>query len=87
MRIDPLNRPPVTQGAEKPDQSVPEPALERSANAATDLDRVEVSRLAQALPTRDPQRLEQLRLDAQSGKYDASAEAVAKAIIEAHLKE
>jgi anti-sigma28 factor (negative regulator of flagellin synthesis) len=40
--------------------------------------------MAQALSTGDSQRLEQLRLAVQSGKYEVPAEAVAKAIIDHH---
>jgi anti-sigma28 factor (negative regulator of flagellin synthesis) len=87
MRIDHLNRAPSAQGVEKSDQTAQEPALERSANPALGLDQVELTRLAQALSTSDPRRLEQLRLEVQSGKYAQSAEAVAKVIIQAHLKE
>jgi anti-sigma28 factor (negative regulator of flagellin synthesis) len=43
--------------------------------------------MAQALSTADPQRLEQLRLAVQSGKYEVPAEAVAKAIIDHHTRE
>jgi anti-sigma28 factor (negative regulator of flagellin synthesis) len=85
MRIDDLNRIPLTQGAEKTDQAAERRALEKG-TIASGADQAEVSQLAKALAPRDPQRLEQLRLDVQSGKYDVSAEAVAKAIINAHSK-
>ena len=68
MRIDDLNRTPLTQGTEKTDQA-------------------EVSQLAQALSTSDPARLEQLRLQVQSGTYEVNSGALAKSIINAHLKE
>ena len=87
MRIDDLNRAPSTTGAEKTDQAAQKRALENNPNTAGGTDQAQLSQLAQALSTRDPQRLEQLRLEVQSGKYEASAEAVAKAIIEAHLNE
>jgi anti-sigma28 factor (negative regulator of flagellin synthesis) len=46
-----------------------------------------VSQLAQSLAAPDPGRIEQLRLEVQSGSYDVSAQAVAKALIDAHLSE
>ncbi|HUA20749.1 MAG TPA: flagellar biosynthesis anti-sigma factor FlgM [Bryobacteraceae bacterium] len=87
MRIDDLNRTPVTQGAEKTDQAASKRALEKNPNATAAGDQADVSQLAQALANNDPQRLEQLRLDVQSGNYTVSADAVAKAIIDQHLKE
>jgi len=87
MRIDDLNRAPATQGAEKTDQAAQKRALEKNPNGTAASDQADVSHLAQALATSDPQRLEQLRLDVQSGKYAVSADAVAKAIIDQHLKE
>jgi len=85
MRIDDLSRIPLTQSAEKTDQAAEKRALEKG-TIASSADQAEVSQLAKALAPRDPQRLEQLRLDVQTGKYDVSAEAVAKAIIDAHSK-
>jgi anti-sigma28 factor (negative regulator of flagellin synthesis) len=73
MRIDDLNRAPAAQGAEKTDQV----AQKRGPGK-------DVSQLAQALTSSDPQRLEQLRLAVQSGAYEVSAEAVAKAIVDYH---
>jgi len=90
MRIDDLNnlnRTPLTQGAEKTDQTAQKAASEKEGRLAVGSDQADVSVLARALSSRDPQRLEQLRLEVQSGKYNVSAEAVAKAIIEAHRKE
>lgn len=87
MRIDDLNRAPVTQGAEKTDQAAEKRALEKEPNAVAANDQADVSQLAQALSARDPQRLEQLRLEVQSGNYTVSAETVAKAIIDQHLKD
>jgi anti-sigma28 factor (negative regulator of flagellin synthesis) len=86
MRIDDLNRASSTQGAEKTDPAAQKRAQENKAAAAAGADQAEVSEVARALSPRDPQRLEQLRLKVQSGKYDVSAEAVAKAFIDAHLK-
>jgi anti-sigma28 factor (negative regulator of flagellin synthesis) len=87
MRIDDLNRTPLTQGTEKTDAAAQKRAEEKDGSLPAAADQANVSELAQALASRDPQRLEQLRLDVQSGKYNVSAEAVAKAIIEAHAKE
>jgi flagellar biosynthesis anti-sigma factor FlgM len=86
MRIDDLNRTPLTQGAEKTDQAADKRALGKHSTADS-TDQAEVSQLAQALSTRDPARLEQLRLQVESGKYEVSAEALAKSIIDTHLKE
>jgi flagellar biosynthesis anti-sigma factor FlgM len=89
MRIDDLNRTPVAPGAEKTgpaaQQPAPEPAPEK--DTARGSDSAEVSRLAKALALPDAGRVEQLRLEVQSGAYNVSAEAVAKALINAHLKD
>jgi anti-sigma28 factor (negative regulator of flagellin synthesis) len=86
MRIDDLNRTPLTQGPEKTDQASDQRALEK--NSVTDrTDQAEVSPLAQALSTSDPAQLEQLRVQVQSGTYQVSSEALAKSIIKTHLKE
>jgi anti-sigma28 factor (negative regulator of flagellin synthesis) len=87
MRIDDLNRSPLTQGPEKTDQAEQKRAIEKDRAAARGTDQAEVSDLAQALSLRDPQRIEQLRLDVQSGKYEVPAETVAKAIINHHSRE
>jgi len=87
MRIDDLNRTPLTQGAEKTDQAAQKRALEQKTTTADGVDQADVSELARGLSPKDPQRLEQLRLEVQSGKYDVSAEAVAKAIVSEHLKD
>jgi len=87
MRIDDLNRTPLTQGAEKTDQAAQKRALEQRTTTADGVDQADVSELARGLSPKDPQRLEQLRLEVQSGKYDVSAQAVAKAIIGEHLKD
>jgi anti-sigma28 factor (negative regulator of flagellin synthesis) len=42
---------------------------------------------AESLATPDANRIEQLRLQIESGDYDVSAEAVAAAIVDSHLKE
>jgi anti-sigma28 factor (negative regulator of flagellin synthesis) len=87
MRIDDLNRTPLTQGAEKTDQAAQKRALEQKTTTADGVDQADVSELARGLSPKDPQRLEQLRLEVQSGKYHVSAEAVAKAIVSEHLKD
>ena len=84
MRIDALNRTSVQQGAEKSAPAAPQ-TLEKEADAGSD--QAEISQLAQSLATPKADRVEQLRLEVQSGKYDVSAEAVAAAIIDSHLKE
>ena len=86
MRIDDLNRTPLAQGAEKTDPAAQKNSTEKAGSPGVGTDQADVSSLARALSSRDPQRLEQLRLEVQSGKYSVSAEAVAKAIIDAHLK-
>ena len=87
MRIDDLNRAPLTQSAEKADTAGQKRAPEPNSAAAHGTDQVDVSQLAQALATRDPKRIEQLKLEVESGKYDVSAEAVATAIIDSHLRD
>jgi flagellar biosynthesis anti-sigma factor FlgM len=88
MRIDDLNRAPGTENAEKAGQtssSQQRPAEKGSVAAGSD--QVEVSQAAQALAPPDPGRIEQLRLQVQSGSYDVPAQAVANALIDAHLTE
>jgi len=85
MRIDDLSRIPLTQSAEKTDQAAEKRALDKG-TIASGADQAKVSELAKALTPHDPSRLEQLRLEVQAGKYEVSAEAVAKAIIDAHAK-
>jgi anti-sigma28 factor (negative regulator of flagellin synthesis) len=86
MRIDDLNRTPLTQGAEKTDQAAEKGAPQKN-SVAEGTDQAEVSQLAQALAPRDPGRLEELRLQVESGKYEVPAEAIANSIIEAHFTE
>jgi len=87
MRIDDLNRAPLTEETGKTEQTADKRALEKDSKAARGTDQAEVSQMAQALSTSDPQRLEQLRLAVQSGEYEVPAEAVAKAIIKHHVRE
>ena len=86
MRIADMNRSPVAQSTERTDQtSAQRPGAGNDAVAGSD--QADVSPLARALSATDPARIEQLRLDVQSGKYNVSAEAVASSIIDAHLTE
>ena len=87
MRIDDLNRTPLAQGAEKPDAADPKRGSEKNPNAAGSTDSADVSELAHALAAPDPKRIEQLRAAVESGTYQVSAEAVAKAIVDAHIGE
>jgi anti-sigma28 factor (negative regulator of flagellin synthesis) len=87
MRIDDLNRTPITQGAEKTDQAAEKRALEKNSTVADGTDQAEVSQLAKALSSGDPARLEQLRMQVQSGTYNVSSGALAESIINAHFKE
>jgi flagellar biosynthesis anti-sigma factor FlgM len=86
MRIDDLNRTPLTQSTEKTDQAA-EKRVPDQTSVSDSSDQAEVSQLAQALSTSDPARLEQLRLQVQSGTYQVSPDALAKSIINAHSKE
>jgi|HubBroStandDraft_6_1064221.scaffolds.fasta_scaffold39529_5 anti-sigma28 factor (negative regulator of flagellin synthesis) len=93
MRIDDLNRAPLTQtqGAEKTDQAAGIGTPEKN-NIADGNDQADVSQLAQALVTQspgrqNPARLEDLRLQVQSGKYEVPAQALAASIIDSHLEE
>ena len=87
MRIDDLNRAPLTHETGKTEPAAEKRALEKDPKAARGTDQAEVSQMAQALSTGDLHRLEQLRLAVQSGKYEVSAEAVAKAIVDHHTRE
>jgi len=88
MRIDDLNRTPVSQSAEKPGQIDQAGAGESKAKEAiSGSDRAEVSQWAQSLSTTDPGRIEQLRLQVQSGNYEVPAQALASALVDAHLSE
>ncbi len=85
MRIDALNRTPIQQGAEESGPAAPQTPLEKEAAAGSD--HAEISQLAQSLATPNADRVEQLRLQVQSGQYDVSAETLAAAVISAHLKD
>jgi len=85
MRIDDLNRTPLTQAAERADEASGKQPAEKNASHAEGLDKADVSEVAQALVSTDPSRLEQLRLQVQSGEYNVSADKLAASIIDAHL--
>ena len=87
MRIDDLNlnRTADTQGAEKLAPASQQRAADKQAVAVAGADQAEVSQLAQSLAATDPTRIDQLRLQVQSGSYNVSAEEVAGALIDAHL--
>jgi anti-sigma28 factor (negative regulator of flagellin synthesis) len=87
MRIDDLNRVPVTPGTEQAGQTAQPQTSEATVPGSEQPDQAEVSQMAQSLAAPDPGRIEQLRLEVQSGSYDVSAQAVANALIEAHLNE
>ena len=83
MRIDDINRAQPTE-ATKPDQAVGRPKSEFGAHQPPD--QVDISALAESVSSADPRRVEQLRLEVEKGTYKVSADAVAKSIIEEHLK-
>ena len=85
MRIDDLNRTPVTQVTEKAGQTAQQGTLEKNAVAGSD--QAEVSHMAQSLSAPEPGRIEELRLQVESGSYEVSPQAVANALIDAHLTE
>ena len=89
MRIDDLNRSSLTQGAGQSEQvgqqAKGKDALQKDGAAGSD--QVQVSHLAKSLAGPDPGRIEQLRLQVESGNYEVSAQALAKALINAHVKE
>ncbi len=88
MRIDDLNRTPVTQGTEKTGQTAQQlPAEKEGVAGSNQSDQAEVSQLAQSLAAADPGRLDQLRLQVQSGSYEVSPPALANALIDAHIKD
>jgi len=88
MRIDDLNRTPVTQTTENSGQTAQQRAPENGTISSSDQpDQAEVSHLAQSLAASDPGRLDQLRLQVESGSYDVSAQTVANALIDAHTRD
>jgi len=87
MRIDDLNRPPAPASAEKADAAVQQRPGGSGKDAISRSDQADVSPLARALSTQDPGRIDQLRLQVQSGTYGVSADVVASSIIDAHIAE
>jgi len=87
MRIDDLNRMPVTQGAQQTEAAPEKRTSDKNGLPAGSADQVDVSSLAHALSAQDPQRLEQLRLQVQSGNYSVPSDVLANSIIDGHLKE
>ena len=85
MRIDALNRTPTPPDPEKSGPTAPQIPLDEEVGAGSD--QAKISQLAQSLATPDANRIEQLRLQIQSGNYDVSAETLAAAIIDSHLNE
>jgi anti-sigma28 factor (negative regulator of flagellin synthesis) len=87
MRIDDLNRTPLAQGAQQAEQTPEKRPTDQNGVPAASADQANVSSLAHALSAGDPQRLEQLRLQVQSGNYNVPAGTLANSIIDAHLKD
>jgi anti-sigma28 factor (negative regulator of flagellin synthesis) len=88
MRIDDLNRASITTGTEQSGSVGPERAEGKDSpqkDAIAGSDQADVSQLAQSLTDSGSGRVEQLRMEVQSGNYNVSAEAVANSIIDAHL--
>jgi anti-sigma28 factor (negative regulator of flagellin synthesis) len=85
MRIDDLNRTPVPQVTEKPGQTAPPDTVGK--DTVTGSDQAELSHMAQSLSAPEPGRIEELRLQVESGSYEVSPQAVANALIDAHLTE
>jgi flagellar biosynthesis anti-sigma factor FlgM len=90
MRIDDLNRASVTQSTEQSAQIAQQPTAEKAPlgkESVAGSDQAEVSQLAQSLTAPDSGRIDQLRLEVQSGSYEVSSDTVASALIEAHLSQ
>jgi flagellar biosynthesis anti-sigma factor FlgM len=89
MRIDDLNHASATPSPEKSGQVTtqrPPGDSQQGRAAASGADHASVSQLAQSLAAPDPGRIEQLRLQVESGNYEVPAQAIAGAIIDAHLQ-
>jgi len=84
MRIDSVHRTPAATGPEK-SESTAHSTLAKEVVAGSD--HAGVSQLAQSLAMHASDRIEQLRLQVQSGSYDVSADTIAQALIDAHLKD
>jgi flagellar biosynthesis anti-sigma factor FlgM len=90
MRIDDLNRASVTPGTEQSGAIAPQRAPGNEAvtqGSVSGSDQAQVSQLAQSLAPPDSGRVEELRLQVQSGSYNVAADAVANALIDAHLND
>ena len=85
MRIDDVNHSPQTQAAEKANSATPNRSQGDKTQQAG-VDSTDISPLAKALQPTDPQRLEKLRMDVQSGQYRVSSEKVAKAMVDDALQ-
>ena len=87
MRADDLNRTAVRRGAQQAEETSEKRASEKSGDLqAASGDQANVSSLARALSSRDAQKLEQLRLEVQSGNNVPAGE-IANSIISSHLKD
>ena len=84
MRIDDLNRAQQTEATQRSEQAGERVKNELEPRQSTD--RIDLSQLAETVSSPDPRRLEQLRLEVQNGTYKVSAEAIAKSIVDEHLK-
>jgi anti-sigma28 factor (negative regulator of flagellin synthesis) len=85
MPIDDLNRTPVTLVTETAGQTAQHGTVGKDAVVGSD--QAEVSHMAQSLSAPEPGRIEELRLQVQSGSYEVSPQSVANALIDAHLTE
>ena len=87
MRADDLNRTAVRRGAQQAEETSEKRASEKSGGLrAASGDQANVSSLAHALSSRDAQKLEQLRLEVQSGNNVPAGE-IANSIISSYLKD
>ena len=84
MRIDDVNSTAQAKAAEPLERTGEAPKKERTPPYTSD--HVEISQLADAVNSQDAGRLEQLRLQVEAGTYQVHPEAVAKAIVDEHLK-
>ena len=88
MRIDDLNRTPVTQARRSPGKHLNSTPQDNDAVVGSEQsDQAQVSHLAQSLAAPDPGESSSFSCKCSLGSYDVSAQAVANAVIDAHLKE
>jgi len=90
MRIDDVNRLPQSQATERAQQAGSQDAQKLDAQKRLH-DHAELSSLALANATQsadgaDPRRLEALRLEVQSGRYQVSSAELAAKIVDGHIK-